>query len=41
MDYVAYYSFKKPNLNDLKVKISVEIIGGNEIINILGKKKRI
>ena len=40
MDYVAYYSFKKPNLNDLKVKISVEIIG-NEIINIFKEEKNL
>jgi hypothetical protein len=37
-NYVAYYSFKKPSLNNLKVEISVEVIGRKKI-NILGKEK--
>ena len=37
-NYVAYYSFKKPSLNNLKVEISVEVIGRKKI-NILGNEK--
>ena len=38
INYVAYYSFKKPSLNNLKVEISVEVIGRKKI-NILRKEK--
>ena len=27
MNYIAYYSFKKPSLNNLRVEISVEVLG--------------
>jgi hypothetical protein len=36
--YFAYYSFKKPNLNNLKVKITHEVIGRQKIM-ILEKEK--
>jgi len=38
MNYVAYYSFKKPSLNNLRVEISVKVIG-NEKINIFREEK--
>ena len=38
INYVAYYSFKKPSLNNLKVEISVEVIGRKKI-NILRREK--
>ena len=34
MNYVAYYSFKKPSLNNLRVEISAQVIG-NQRISIL------
>ena len=36
--YFAYYSFKKPNFNNLKVKITHEVIGRKKIM-ILEKEK--
>jgi hypothetical protein len=38
MNYVAYYSFKKPSLNNLRVEISVKVIGSKKI-NILQEEK--
>ena len=38
MNYVAYYSFKKPSLNNLRVEITVKVIG-NEKINIFREEK--
>ena len=38
INYVTYYSFKKPTLNNLKVEISVEVIGRKKI-NIFGNEK--
>ena len=36
--YFAYYSFKKPNLNNLRVEITTKVIDGQKIL-ILGKEK--
>ena len=36
--YFAYFSYKKPDLNNLKVKIITEVIGGQKI-SILGQEK--
>ena len=38
MNYVAYYSFKKPSLNNLRVEITVKVIG-NKKINIFREEK--
>ena len=40
MNYVAYYSFKKPSLNNLKVEISVKVVG-SEKINIFQEEKNL
>jgi len=39
-NYVAYYSFKKPSLNNLKVEISVKVIG-SEKINIFQEEREL
>lgn len=38
INYAAYYSFKKPSLNNLKVKVSIEVKGKVEI-NLFQQKK--
>ena len=40
LSYIAYYSFRKPVLNNLKVEINSEVIG-LETIDILGQKKQL
>ena len=37
-NYIAYYSFKKPNLNNLKVEISIDVIGSRKIKTFQGLK---
>jgi hypothetical protein len=39
-NYVAYYSFKKPSLNNLKVEISVKVIGRKKI-NIFQQEREL
>ena len=38
INYVAYYSFKKPSLNNLKVEVTVKVVGSKKI-NIFREEK--
>ena len=40
LSYIAYYSFREPVLNNLKVEIHSEVVG-LETINILGQKRQL
>ena len=39
-NYIAYYSFKKPSLNNLRVEISTKVLG-NKKINILQEERNL
>jgi hypothetical protein len=39
-NYIAYYSFRKPELNNLRVEISIEVLGEDKII-LLGQERNL